>query len=105
MIHPQQSTDIITENSTADSIMRGTTKQKLTKATDMRFYWVRDRVEKKHFEVKWKPGHMDIGGYFTKHHPPTYHNIMRQTYLVNYIIAVQKRILQGCSKTRNLGDG
>ena len=31
-IHPQQATEIITENSTSDGIMRGNIKQKLTKA-------------------------------------------------------------------------
>ena len=28
---------------------------------DVRFYQVRDRVEQKHFEVKWKTGHMNLG--------------------------------------------
>ena len=40
--------------------MRGTIKKKRTKAMDMRFYWVRNRVEQKHFEVKWKPGKMNL---------------------------------------------
>ena len=72
---------------------------------DMRFYWVRYRVEQKHFEVKWKPGHMNLGDYFTKHHPPTHYRSMRQNYLVHNSIAVQEHILQGCAKTRNLGAG
>ena len=66
----------------------------------MQFYWVRDQVEQKHFEVKWKPGHMNIGDNFTKNHPPTHHRSMRQTYLVNVIIAVQECILRGFAKTR-----
>ena len=61
MVHPQQATEIITDNSTADGIMRGTIKQKRTKSIDIRFYWVLDWVEQKHFEVKWKPGHMNLG--------------------------------------------
>ena len=40
MVHLQQATEIITDNSTADVIMRRTIKQKQTKAMDMRFYWV-----------------------------------------------------------------
>ena len=91
--HPKQATEIITSNSTADGIIRGTIKQKQTKATDMQFYWVIDRLEQKNFEVKWKLGHMNCGDYFTKHHPPTHHRNMRQTYLVNAIIVVQERIL------------
>ena len=69
----------------------------------MRFYWVCDQVEHKNFEVEWKLGHMNIGDYFTKHHPPTHHRSMIQNYLVNAIIAVQERILRGRAKTRNLG--
>ena len=42
--HPQQATEIITDNSTADEIMRGTIKQKRTKSMDMRFYWVHDQM-------------------------------------------------------------
>ena len=72
---------------------------------DMRFYWVRDQVEHKHFEVTWKPGHMNLGDYFTKNHSPTHHRNMRQTYLANAISAVKERILRGCAKTRKLGAG
>ena len=61
MGHPQQATEIITDNSTEYGIMIGTIKQKQTKAMDMRFYWVHNWVEKKHFEVKWKPLHMNVG--------------------------------------------
>ena len=60
MGHPQRGNEIITDNSTADGIMRGTTKKK-TKDIEMHFNWVRDRVEQKHFEVKWKPGHINLG--------------------------------------------
>ena len=56
--------------------MRGTIKKKRTKAMDMRFYWVNYRVEQKHFEVKWKTGHMNLRYYFTKNHPPNHHRIM-----------------------------
>ena len=93
MGHPQQSTEIVTDNSTADVIMKGTIKKKLTKAMDIKFYWVRDRVEQNNFEVNCKPGHMNLGSYFTKHHPPAHHRIIKQTYLVNAIIAVQERIM------------
>ena len=39
--HPQNATEITTDNSTEDGMMRGTIKQKLTKDMDMRYYWVR----------------------------------------------------------------
>ena len=61
MRHPQQSTEIITDNSKEGVIMKGTIKQKLTKTMDMHFYWVRDIVEQNNFVVKWKLGHMNFG--------------------------------------------
>ena len=89
MSHPQKATEIITDSSTEYVIMKVTITQKRTKAADMLFYWVRDRVEQKHFDVKWKQRHMNLGDYFTKHHPPTHHWRMRQTYLLNAIISLQ----------------
>ena len=103
--HTQPAAEIITYNSTEYVIMKGTNKQKCTKAMDIHFCRVRDRVEQKHFYVKWNPGYMNLRDYFTKHHPPTLHRSMQQTYLLNTIIELQERILQGCAKTRNLGDG
>ena len=85
--------------------MRGTIKQKRTKAMYMQFYWVGDQLEQKLFEVKWKPGQINLGDYFTKNNPPTQHRSTRQTYLVNAIILVQECILQGCAKNSNLGAG
>jgi hypothetical protein len=42
--HPQPTTPIVTDNSTASGIANDTVKQKRSKAIDMRFYWIRDRV-------------------------------------------------------------
>eukprot|EP00957_Ditylum_brightwellii_P193803 14757843-Ditylum_brightwellii.AAC.1 len=57
MGHPQPHTPIMTDNSTACSIINNTVKQKRTCAIDMRFYWVRDRCAQKHFIVYWAPGY------------------------------------------------
>ena len=42
LIHPQPATPIQADNSTADGITNDTIKQKLSKATNMRFYWIPD---------------------------------------------------------------
>jgi hypothetical protein len=44
MGHPQHPTPIQTDNSCASGIANGTVKQRRSKAIDMRFYWIRDRV-------------------------------------------------------------
>ena len=56
---------------------------------DMRFYWVRDQVEQKQFDVKWKLGHMNLRDYFMKHKPKTHHQSIQQTYLLSTSIAVK----------------
>jgi len=44
MGHPQPATPLTADNITADGILTGTIKQKRSKAIDMRFYWLKDRV-------------------------------------------------------------
>ena len=54
--HLQPTTPLQTDNSTADGIMNKTIKQRQSKATDKRFYWLQDRVEQGKFRVFWAPG-------------------------------------------------
>ena len=81
MGHKQDATDLRTDNSTADGIINNTVQQKRSKAMDMRFYWVKDRVEQGQFNVGWAPGDTNMGDYFTKHHSPAHHKRMRAYYL------------------------
>jgi hypothetical protein len=53
MGHPQPATPMETDNSTACGIMNRTVKQVRSKAIDMHFYWVRDRVKQGHFRIYW----------------------------------------------------
>jgi hypothetical protein len=74
-------TPIQTDNSTAEGIANDTVKAKRSKAMDMRFYWIRDRVKQGQFRVHWKPGDDNKADYHTKHHPPSHHIQERSTYL------------------------
>ncbi|KAI2490331.1 hypothetical protein MHU86_24250 [Fragilaria crotonensis] len=49
MGHPQPATPIQTDNACASGICNDTVKQRRSKAMDMRFYWIRDRVQQGHF--------------------------------------------------------
>jgi hypothetical protein len=80
--HIQPPTPIQTDNKTANGILTNTIKQKRSKAIDMNFYWLRDRVEDKEFEVYWQPGHINFADYFTKHHPASTHASLRSTYYI-----------------------
>ena len=77
----QPATPIQTDNSCATGITNGTTRQRKSKAMDMRFYWIQDRVRQGHYIVYWRPGSKNLGDYFTKHHPTTHHRLIRPTYL------------------------
>jgi hypothetical protein len=59
-----------TDNTTVTGYSNGTIKQKRTKALDMRFYWIKDRVKQGQFNVYWGPG-------FQKHYSPVHHKRIR----------------------------
>jgi hypothetical protein len=74
-------TRLTTDNSTADGFANKRTKIKRSKAMDMRFYWIQDRVQDGQFQVHWLQGEHNHADYFTKHHPPSHHSKMRPIYL------------------------
>jgi hypothetical protein len=81
MGHNQDATDLTIYNNTADGIINNTVQQKRSKAMDMRFYWIKDILEQKQFDIGWAPGNTTLGDYFTKHHSPAHHKRMRPYYL------------------------
>jgi hypothetical protein len=81
MGHPQPATPMATDNSTASGIATDTVKQKRSKAIDMRFYWIRDRVRQGQFHIFWNKGKTNRADYFSKHHPASHHQAIRSTYL------------------------
>ena len=74
-------TPIITDNSTADGFANDKTKIEQSKAMDMRFYWIKDRVRQGQFSVHWSPGANNKADYYTTHDQPAHHIQMRPTYL------------------------
>ena len=79
--HPQPATPVQVDNTTAIAIANKTCKQVRSKAIDMRFYWVQDRVEQGQFHIFWAPGAENMGDYYTKHHPIYHHQQMRPQIL------------------------
>lgn len=79
--YPQPPTTIITANSTASGIVNDTIKQRRSKAIDMRFYWVKDRIAQQQFNVQWAPGISNLADYFTKYHPAVHHQAVRNYYV------------------------
>jgi hypothetical protein len=81
MGHPQPATIITTDNSTANGIANDTIKQQRSRAIDMRYHWIRDRIVQGHYLVEWQPGSENKADYFTKHHNGAHHQRMRPKYL------------------------
>jgi len=52
--HKQPATPMRTDNNTASGIINGIFKQDRSKAIDMRFYWLIDRVKQGQFKVYWE---------------------------------------------------
>jgi hypothetical protein len=69
-----------TDNTTATGYSNGTIKPKRTKAMDMLFYWIKYRVKQGQFNVNRGLGYQHLADYFTKHHSPAHHKIMREIY-------------------------
>ena len=53
---PQPPTPVQVDNSTATGIPNRIIKQNISKAFDMRFYWICDRIDQKQFNVYWQKG-------------------------------------------------
>eukprot|EP00804_Cyclotella_cryptica_P023921 CCRYP_010052-RD/>CCRYP_010052-RD protein AED:0.22 eAED:0.18 QI:0/-1/0/1/-1/0/1/0/482 len=81
MGHPQPPTPIQTDNSTALGVVTNTIQPKRTKAMDMRFHWLRCRINQKHFRPYWRAGATNLADYVTKHHPAIHHQAVRPLFL------------------------
>jgi len=100
--HPQGPTPMEVDNSAAVGFANGTIKHKRSKAIDMRFHWVRDRVRQGQFHIYWIPGKQnEMADYLSKHHPTSHHRYIRQKvfqtqHLANIVVSL---LLQGCDKS------
>jgi hypothetical protein len=54
--HPQAATPIQTDNACAAGMTNQTVKDCRSKAIDIRFYWIRDRIKQGQFIIHWRAG-------------------------------------------------
>jgi hypothetical protein len=90
---------LCTDNSTAFGILNEIIKQKRSKAMDMRYHCLTDRVRQKQFDVYLRPGREDVGNYHTKHHSAQHHKDMCGLILHQ---ANSLQVMRGCVKLRPL---
>jgi hypothetical protein len=93
--HSQPPTPLRADNSTAFGILNETVKQKRSKAMDMRYHWLTDRVRQQQCDVFWRPGRENPGDYHTKHHSAQHHKDMRHLILHQ---ANSLQVLRWCVK-------
>jgi hypothetical protein len=91
----QPPTPLRTDNSIAFGILNKTIKQKRSKAMDMRYHWLTDRVRQKQFDFYWRPGRKHLVDYHTEHHSAQHHKDMRGLILHQ---ENSLQVLRGCVK-------
>jgi hypothetical protein len=98
MGHPQPPSGVPleTDNSTAHGILHAKVRLKKSKAFDMRGHWLLDRVQQKQFNLYWAPGRDNSADYFSKHHPPNHHKLMRPRYLLCEPSSKVTSFMRGC---------
>ena len=69
------------DNSTAVGIATKQFRQNKSKAMDMRFCWINNRIKQGKFRVFWRPRPENLGCYHSKHHPPGHHIAVQSKYL------------------------
>ena len=72
--HCQQATDVKTDNSTMRS--------KRSKTWDMRWKWLREKLQQRHFKIIWSKGTRNKADYFSKHYVPSHHRRVRSDYIL-----------------------
>ena len=80
LCHQQPPTPMQVNNAAAVGYVNKTIKHKRSKAPDMRFHWIADKVQKRQFVVYWSPGADNWADYITKHHPAAHHKLMRAKF-------------------------
>ena len=94
---PSTGSPFDTDNNTAQGILNSKMRQKLSKAFDMRYWWMKDRISQGQFNLKWAPGKLNLADYFTKHHPPWHHRKMRYKYLQK-VNSMQRILHRQCAR-------
>ena len=99
--HKQPPTPLKTDNSTARDFVNRSLRQKRSKSWDMRYHWLRDRQNRMHLRVYWDKGSNNDADYFTKHHAPSHHKLMRPRYIlknnfVSKVLTAFQSHVRGC---------
>jgi hypothetical protein len=79
--YEQTATPIICDNKCAVGIATNTVKQRRSKAIDMRYHWIQDRIRMGQVTVTWHPGKTNLADFFTKTHSAIHHQECRPIFV------------------------
>ena len=79
--HKQTPTEIQVEKFTAEGFDNDTIKQKISKAINMQFYWIKERTRQIQSLVYCRTGSTNIGDYHTKNNYSARHHRMRPNFM------------------------
>jgi len=74
--YPQPATILLCDNDCAVGIANNTVKLRRSKAIDVRFHWIRDRIKQGQFRVLWRKGANNLADFFTKALPVHAHQAL-----------------------------
>jgi hypothetical protein len=77
------STQITTNNITAQGLTMGTMTAKASKSMDQCFHWLKCRYSQRKFKYLWQKGILNQANYVSKHHAPKHHKHMQPFYVFN----------------------
>jgi hypothetical protein len=81
--HPQPATVIFCDNEVAIGLANRTVCPKMSKSLDMRFHWLRDRIDQGQFRVVFVPGKKNLADFFTKALPVARHKVLAPFFAVD----------------------
>jgi hypothetical protein len=81
--YSQQPTTIMIDNTVAEGLAADTINAKRSKAMDVRFFWLRDRLRQGQFAVKHLAGRWNISDFFTKSLPKDKYDQFHPYVVVN----------------------
>jgi hypothetical protein len=80
--YPQAATKLYADNKAAVGIATDSVKLRKSKAIDMRYHWIRDRVRQKVFDVIWAEGKGNDADFFTKLQPSARHQYFIKRFVL-----------------------
>jgi hypothetical protein len=79
--YPQTATPIQCDNACAVGIANDTIKRDRMKAMDMRWNWIRDRINQGQFTMTWRKGSLNLADHLTKSQPQKSHQAIMPLFV------------------------